>query len=344
MARLTLAPVEPPRRRPRLKEVATLAAVSTMTVTRALNAPHKVAKATRVRVEAIARDLGYTPDLTARGLTLQRTGLVGAVVPLLTNSLIAEIVQGLSDTVARNGFQLLVGATGFSTSGEEAMVRAFLSRRVDAIYLTGISHTSATIAMLRQSRIPCVEGGNLARKPIDMAVGYSSKDAATKVTRYLIDRGYRPLGYIGAWPKDNDRARDRRRGFEAACKSAGIVVDDSMCVETDLDLHAGARAMGMLLDSHPEVRAVFCSADTLAVGAMFEAQRRCIPIPARIAIAGFDDLDIASQVVPALTTLRVPRYEIGRQAGEMICERLAGRTVTTPIVDVGYEFVARLTA
>ena len=173
-------------------------------------------------------DLGYTPDLTARGLTLQRTGLVGAVVPLLTNSLIAEIVQGLSDTVARNGFQLLVGATGFSAAGEEAMVRAFLSRRVDAIYLTGITHTAATIAMLRQSRIPCVEGGNLARNPIDMAVGYSSKDAARTVTRYLIEERYSPLGYIGAWPKDNDRARDRRRGFEAACKSAGIVVDDSM--------------------------------------------------------------------------------------------------------------------
>jgi len=332
------------RRRPRLKEVATLAGVSTMTVTRALNAPHKVAKATRVRVEAIARDLGYTPDLIARGLTLQRTGLVGAVVPLLTNSLIAEIVQGLSDTVAHNGFQLLVGATGFSASGEEAMVRAFLSRRVDAIYLTGISHTSATIAMLRQSRIPCVEGGNLARHPIDMAVGYSSKDAAATVTRYLIERRYCPLGYIGAWPKDNDRARDRRRGFEAACKSAGVPVDDSMCIETDLDLKAGARSMGALLDRHPQVRAVFCSADTLAIGAMFEAQRRRIAIPGRIAIAGFDDLDIASEVVPALTTLRVPRYEIGRQAGEMICNRLAGRAVAAPVLDIGYEFVRRSTA
>jgi LacI family gluconate utilization system Gnt-I transcriptional repressor len=332
------------KRRPRLKEVAKLAGVSTMTVTRALHAPDKVADGTRARVEAVVRKLGYTPDLTARGLTLQRTGLVGAVVPLLTNSLIAEIVQGLSDAVARNGFQLLVGATGFSASGEEAMVRAFLSRRVDAIYLTGISHTPATVAMLRQARIPCVEGGNLARDPIDMAVGYSSKEAAKTVTRYLIDRGYRPLGYIGAWPKDNDRARDRQRGFVAACKSAGLAVDDGWCVETDLDLHAGARAMGTLLDRHPDVRAVFCSADTLAVGAMFEAQRRGIAIPDRVAIAGFDDLDIASEVVPALTTLRVPRYDIGRRSGEMICERLAGRTVPTPVVDVGYEFVARSTA
>ncbi|MEO8135815.1 MAG: LacI family DNA-binding transcriptional regulator [Betaproteobacteria bacterium] len=335
---------EPNQRRPRLKEVAKLAGVSTMTVTRALHAPHKVAEETRLRVEQVVRNVGYTPDLTARGLTLQRTGLVGAVVPLLTNNLIAEIVQGLSDAVARNKYQLLVGATGFSAAGEEAMVRAFLSRRVDAIYLTGITHTAATARMVREARIPCVEGGNLARNPIDMAVGYSSRDAAKMVTQYLIGRNYGPLGYIGAWPKDNDRARDRRRGFAAACKAAGIVVDDSWCIEADLDLHAGARAMGTLLDRHPDVRAVFCSADTLAVGAMFEAQRRRLSIPGDVAIAGFDDLDIASEMVPPLTTLRVPRYEIGRRAGEMICERLTGREVAKSMVDIGYEFVRRETA
>ncbi|MEO8487142.1 MAG: LacI family DNA-binding transcriptional regulator [Betaproteobacteria bacterium] len=332
------------RARPRLTEVATLAGVSRMTVTRALHSPHQVADATRRKIQKIANRLGYTPDLTARGLALQRTGLVGAVVPLLTNSLIAEIVQGLSDALQRHDYQLVVGATGFSARAEEVKVRAFLSRRVDAIYLTGITHTVETIRMLRQSGLPCVEGGNLARQPIDMAVGYSSRDAAGKVARYLIERGYAPLGYIGAWPKDNDRARDRRRGFVAACRSAGLSVDDSLCVETDLDLPAGARAMATLLDRRPEVRAVFCSADTLAVGAMFEAQRRHLAIPGDVAIAGFDDLDIAAQIVPALTTLRVPRYEIGRRAGEMICERLAGREVANAVTDVGYEFVARDTA
>jgi LacI family transcriptional regulator, gluconate utilization system Gnt-I transcriptional repressor len=332
---------ESKRHRPRLKEVAGLAGVSTMTVTRALHAPHMVADSTRARVEAVVRELGYTTDLTARGLSLQRTGLVGAVVPLLTNSLIAEIVQGLSDTLARNDFQLLIGASGFSARAEQAMIRAFLSRRVDAIYLSGINHAPESVRMLRQARIPCVEGGNLARAPIDMAVGYSNKAAAATVTRHLIDRGYRPIGYIGAWPRDNDRARDRRRGFAAACKAAGIPDDETLCIETDLDLIAGGRAMAQLLDRRPDVRAVFCSADTLAVGAIFEVQRRGLAIPADVAVAGFDDLDIASQIVPALTTLRVPRYEIGRRAGEMICERLAGRSVTTPVADIGFSFVAR---
>jgi LacI family gluconate utilization system Gnt-I transcriptional repressor len=224
MARLPVPAAELQRRRPRLKEVATLAGVSTMTVTRALHAPHKVADATRVRVEAIARDLGYTPDLTARGLTLQRTGLVGAVVPLLTNSLIAEIVQGLSDTVARNGLQLLVGATGFSASKEETMVRAFLSRRVDAMFLTGVTRTKATLSMLEHAGIPVVEAGNLTTTPVDMVVGYSNVDAARAMTRYLLQR-YGSVGYIGAFPADNDRARDRRLGYEKAMRAARREVD-----------------------------------------------------------------------------------------------------------------------
>ena len=174
-----------------------------------------------------------------------------------------------------------------------------------------------------------------------MAVGYDNRKAARAVTRHLIRQQYESIGYIGADPKDNDRARDRRLGYEAALKAAKRDVDSSLCVETTLDVDAGARAMATLLDRHPRVRAVFCSADALAVGALFECQRRGLRIPKAVAIAGFDDIPIAAQVVPALSTLRVPRYEIGHRAGTMICDRLAGRPVKERIVDTGYRLVAR---
>ena len=99
--------------------------------------------------------------------------------------------------------------------------------------------------------------------------------------------------------------------------------------------------MATLLERHPNVRAVFCSADAIAVGALYECQRRGYEIPGRIAIAGFDDTSIAAQVVPSLTTLRVPRYYIGQRAGEMIRDRLAGRKLKQRIVDTGYELVRR---
>jgi LacI family gluconate utilization system Gnt-I transcriptional repressor len=331
-------------RRPRLLDVANAAGVSTMTVVRVLRDPQKVAKATRERVRRVLDKTGYVPDLVARGLASNRTSLVAAVIPLLTNSLIAEIMQGLTDALAPADYHLLIGASGFSAPEEETLVRAFLSRRVDAIYLTGIIHTSDTVRMLKRAGIPVVEGGNLTERPIDMVVGYSNVKAASDVTRHLIKAGYRKIGYIGAHPQDNDRARDRRAGYELAFKAARRAVDPSLCVETTLDIDAGAQAMGELLGRHPDVRAVFCSADAIAVGALYECQRRKLAIPRRIAIAGFDDTPIAAQVVPSLTTLRVPRYYIGQRAGEMIRDRLAGKPVKERVIDIGYEFVQRESA
>jgi LacI family transcriptional regulator, gluconate utilization system Gnt-I transcriptional repressor len=328
-------------RRPRLADVAKAAGVSTMTVVRVLREPGKVAAPTRLRVEQVLRDTAYTPDLIARGLASSRSGLLAAVIPVLTNSLIAEIMQGLTDAVVPNGYHLLLGASGFCAAEEEVLVRAFLSRRVDGIYLSGIEHTGGTIEMLKRAAIPVVEGGNLTTRPIDMLVGFSNVNAAREITRYLAQRRYASIGYIGAFPLDNDRARDRRHGYELAMRAARRRVDPVLCVETTLDLDAGARAMATLLERRPDVRAVFCSADALAVGALYECQRRRLAIPSDIAIAGFDDIPIAAQVVPSLTTIRVPRYDIGRRAGAMLCDRLAGRTVRKRIVDTGFELVPR---
>ena len=315
-----------------------------MTVVRVLREPSKVAALTRARVEQGIRDTGYTTDLIARGLASQRSELIGAVIPVLTNSLIAEIMQGLSDTLAVHGYHLLLGASGFSAAEEEVLVRAFLSRRVDALYLSGVGHSPTTVQMLRRAAIPVVEGGNMTDDPIDMLVGFSNVEAARVITAYLVRRRYATIGYIGAYPKDNDRARDRREGYERALRAARRRVDPALCVETTLDIDAGARAMATLLDRRRNVRAVFCSADALAVGALFECRRRGLSIPGDIAIAGFDDIPIAAQVVPALTTIRVPRYDIGRKAGRMLCDRLAGHRVRKRIVDTGFELVPRESA
>lgn len=315
-----------------------------MTVVRVMRHPGLVAARTRERVERVLEQTGYTPDLTASALASRRTRLVAAIVPVLTNSLIAEIMQGLTDVLAENGRQMLLGVSGFSAAEEESLVRAFLSRRVDAIYLTGVIHSQATRQMLAQAGIPVVEGGNLTRDPIDMVVGYSNVEAARTITRYLLRKGYAPVAYIGAHPEDNDRARDRRTGYEAALRSARRRVDTDLCIETTLDIDAGAAAMGALLDRRPDVRAVFCSADALAVGALCECQRRGLRIPQDVAVAGFDDIVIAAQMVPALTTIRVPRYEIGWKAGKALCDRLEGRPVRRKVVDAGYVLVARASA
>jgi len=171
-----------PARRALLRDVAARAGVSAMTVTRTLREAGKVSAKTRARVEAAVRELAYTPDLNARGLASRKSGLVAAIVPLLTNSLIAEIVQGLTDALAERDFQLLIGAAGFDALAEEALIREFLARRVDAIYLTGTCRTAASLRLLQRAGVPVVEGGNLHAGAIDMEVGYSNVNAAMEIS------------------------------------------------------------------------------------------------------------------------------------------------------------------
>lgn len=327
--------------RTRLADVARAAGVSTMTVTRALRDPARVAEGTLQKVQRVLRETGYTPDLLARGLASRRSGLVAVIVPVITNSLIAEIVQGLTNALARDDLHVVLGVSNFDAAEEETLVRAFLSRRVDAMYVSGAVHSPESRRMLAASGIPVVEGGSLADDPIDMAVGHSNLAAAYETTRHLVDRGYDPIGYLGVPLRDNDRARDRLRGYEEALLGAGRTPDPRHRIETTLDIDAGARAMAQLLDVAPRVRAVFCYSDVLAVGAHFECQRQGLSIPADIAIAGYDDLAIAHQIVPPLTSLQVPCYEIGERAGELIRERLAGRPIEQKIVNTGFRLVVR---
>lgn len=332
------------RQRPRLRDVAARARVSTMTVVRVMRAPEKVADATRRRVETVIADTGYTPDLLARGLALNRSGVVAAIVPLLTNSLVAEVIQGLTARLEAAGIHLLIGSSGFSVAREEALVRAFLSRRVDGMFLTGTTHSARTRAMLAAAGIPVVEGGNLTRAPIDMVVGFSNRAAACAVTRHLAGRCAGPIGFVGAQVRDNDRARDRLSGFRATLRALGRPVDPDLVVQTDLEMGAGARAAGTLLDRRPDIGGLLCSADALAAGAVFACQARGIAIPGRLAIASFDDIEIAGLIRPALTTIRVPRRLIGERAGEMILMRLAGSAPSRGTLDVGYELILRESA
>lgn len=327
--------------RSRLEDVAKHAGVSTMTVVRVLREPQKVAPATRMRVEASLDATKYTPDLVARALVSRRSGVVGAIVPTLSNSLIADVVQGMSDELALHERQLMIGASGFSAAREEALVRSFLSRRVDALYLTGTSHTGETVKLLRAAGIPVVEGGNIPETPIDFVVGVSNVDAAESVVKHLIRRYGGSVGFAGGSPVDNDRMRDRRAGYERALRAAGCRVAPVYKVETPISMEGGRGALATLLALAKPPRALFCATDVIAAGAIQECLRRGVRVPEDIAIAGYDDLEIACELVPALTTVRVPRYEIGRQAARLIHSSLTGARPKKTLHQIDYELVVR---
>lgn len=332
------------RLRARMADVARRAQVATVTVSRVLHEPEKVAPATRARVEAAIAELGYLPNLVARSLAAARTGIVAALIPTIDNSLHAEMVQAMDQRCAAAGLHLLIGCTGFSLDTEERLVGAFLARQPEAVYLTGITHTPTARRMLLASGVPVVEVANLPERPIDMAVGYSSYLGAQTMLRYLIERGHRRIGYIYSPVGDNDRLADRYRAYHETLVAAGLFLSEDYRQETALSLSGGAQAIAQLLDRQPSLDAVFCSTDVLAVGVLLECLRRGIRVPAELAVAGFDDLPIAAEIVPALTTVRVPRRRMGELAAELILRRMRGELIDSHIVDAGFELQRRASA
>jgi LacI family gluconate utilization system Gnt-I transcriptional repressor len=330
--------------RPRLADVARDAGVSAMTVVRVLRDPGKVAKSTRERVAASLHKTKYTPDLVARALVSRRSGIVGAIVPTLANSLIAEVMQGMTAELASHEQQLIVGTSAYPARNEEDLVRSFLSRRVDAIYLTGTSHTHETVKLLKASGVPVVEGGNLPQTPIDLAVGLSNFVAAGSVVEHLLARYGTNLGFLGGSTTNNDRMRDRRRGFKKRLARAGAQPDPRYIIEVPISMAGGRTGIGALLALDRPPRAVFCATDVIAAGAVLECRRRAIDVPGDIAIAGYDDLDIASELVPSLTTVRSPRYEIGRKSAQLMHLCLTGNRPQQSIFDLGFVLMARESA
>ena len=315
-----------------------------MTVSRALRDPKIVAPATRSRVAAAVAQIGYVPDLVASSLTSGRSRLVGVIVPTITDSIYAATAAGLSAVLRERGFEILIGDNGYDVKEEERLVAAFLGRRADAIVLSNVVHSEATRQMLARAQIPVVETGNLTSMPIDMVVGFSNRGATAQMMKHLVGRGHRTIGFVGAHRTGNAQASDRHQAYREAVFKYGLTDRAELVVECASDLDAGAQALLHIVDRNPDVSAVFAASEVRAIGAILECQRRGWRVPERIAIAGFNDAGMGAHLVPALTTVRAPRHEIGTRAAEHILDRMDGNAANAHTIDVGYEIVVRASA
>lgn len=326
-------------RRVGIREVARLAGVAPMTVSRALSFPHLVSPETREKVDAAVRLTGYIPNKLASSFSSNHTRTIGAIIPTLRNSVAAAFTDGLRNTLRLHGYHVLLGNSDFEPVDEEALISEFLARRVDGIYLTGSTHTDRTRRMLRDNRIPTVEIASLPEDPIDMAVGFSNFGAAYAVTRMLASQGFRKIALFTTFTRHNERQSERREGFRRAVAEFGLDDDPQLMDEVAMDLKQAALHLRQLLDRRPDIEALFCTGDFIAVGVLLEAQRLGLRVPEDLAIAGFDGMEIADNLNPSLTTVQIPRYEIGARAGTMLLDRINGIRPPQAVVDMGFEIV-----
>ena len=321
------------------EDVARVAGVSHITVSRVINSPDKVAPATRERVQAEIARMGYIPNLLAGGLASRRTRIVAAVVPTIGHSIFAETVRGMSEYLMAHGYQLLLGQSDYSEDIETRLVEAFIGRRVDGLVLTGVQHTAATLQRLKTAGIPVVETWDLTPEPIDMLAGFSNYDAGAAMGDYLVEQGYRRIAFVGG---EDPRGVARLAGLSAALKRHRLRAPIRITASPGSFLQGGREAMVTLLEQHPDVDAAFFSNDVIAAGAVLECDRRKVRIPQDIAIAGFANLDIASEINPPLTTVHVSSHRIGETAARMLLARLGGKdTEADTVSDLGFSIVRR---
>lgn len=284
--------------------------------------------------------MGYLPNSVAGSLKSQRTNLVAAVIPSISHQFLAAMIQGISDVLAEGGFHLALGTSGESLVGEEKVVQTFLTQRPRAMLLHNTAHTDQCRELLLLSGVPVIETGDLPAEPLDSAVGYSNFEAARSMTEYLIGRGYKRTAFVGRAAGFNERTGERLRGYRTAVAEAGLEVREDLIFEATPGIHSGAQVISQLVTSRSDIQAVFFAGDNMAAGAILECNLQGWDVPGKIAIAGYDDSELATKLKPSLTALRVPRYEIGCAIARTALRKMAGEQVERRI-DLGYEICKR---
>ncbi len=321
-----------------LADVARLAGVSPITVSRALRGERAVDVELATRAKAAAEQLGYVPDPAARALATRHGSHVGVLVPMLTNHLFVDLLEAVQRTLRPAGLQTLIGVTHYDPQEEEQLLREQLQHRPAGMLVTGAELSQRATLLLARSGVPCVH--MMALLDATPCVGFSQQAAATAMTEHLLGRGHRRIAFAAA--QLDPRTLQRLVGWRHAMAAAGLA-------DTTLEwlnpapssLALGGRMFEQILRQRPAVDAIFFCNDDLAQGALLAALRLGVKVPDQVAVAGFNDLTGSDQMVPSLTTIRTPRAAIGERAAALLLQLIKGQSGEAQRIDLGFELVER---
>jgi LacI family gluconate utilization system Gnt-I transcriptional repressor len=323
-----------------LDEIAAAAGVSAITVSRALRKPEVVSAAVRERIRIVVEDLGYVPDPAASALASSRSDVIGVLIPSVTNNVFADVLRGIYSVLEAERYRLQLANSRYSTLEEERLLRIFLSQRPAGLIVSGIDQSEASRKLLFRADCPVVQIMETGPDPIEMMVGFSHYEGARAAVTHLVERGYRRIAFLGA--RMDPRTQRRLKGYESVLRGHGLLDDRLIhCTPRASTVQLGCELFADLCDRAPDVDAVFCNNDDLAVGVLFEAQRRRIAVPQSLGICGFNDLEFVAVTNPSITSVRTFREDMGRLAIRMVLAGIAGEPMDEPVVDLGFELIAR---
>lgn len=330
----------PAARTPTLDDVAAHAEVSSATVSRFINNPSVVAPATAERIKTAIEATGYIPNLVAGGLASSRSKMVAVLIPHLVDSIFNDTIEAMVNELAASGLTVMMGLTGLLPGREGEMIRAALSRRVDAIISTG-PLDAVTDALVRRSPALFIQIWDLPDDPPGIAIGFRHRDVGRDIARFLAARGYRRPHVVSA---PGSRAMLRRDGFleEWQAQGGGPVSEAEVSIPTRFAHARRVFADLRRMEEMPDV--VVCGSDYLAQGLIIEAQAAGLRVPDQLAVFGFGNSSIAGDMRPTITTVDIDGSRIAREAIAAIRSRKAGGQPASRSIDVGFRLIARESA
>lgn len=305
--------------RPTIEDVARLAGVSIATVSRCLHNPELVAPTTRDRVLTAVRDTGYNLNAAAQSLRQRRANTVLVVVPDIGNTFFSEILGGIEREASAAGLTMLIGNTGGQRTREDAYVRYLLNGRADGALLLAepkaawfdIPRTNA-----RGVR-PIVTISEVPPQPATTAVMIDNEAAAHAAVMHLVHRGHRRIAHVTG-PASNILTAQRTAGYRRALAEVGLPWQPDLEYPGDFGLPGGRAGFARFQATSPRPTAVFCANDESAMGFIAAAHHAGVQVPRDVSVVGFDDIHFAQAFLPALTTIRQPRAEMGATAMRLL--------------------------
>lgn len=307
--------------------VAKAANVSISTVSRSYNHPELVNPATRKKIDAAVRRLGYIRNRAAQTIHGIRSGTIGLVVPTIDHAIFAEVIQAFSDAVEPYGFTLLVASHGYDLEREYGVLRKFLEHRVDGVALIGLDHSAESYNLIQRQEIPAISIWNYNKASLLPCIGADNRRAGELAARHLVDLGHRDIGMVFPPTTDNDRARDRQEGAMSVLATLPRPTPKEWIIETPYSISDTKEAVTRMLSQSARPTALLCGNDVLAVGAIYAAMRCGLRVPEDISIIGIGDFKGSREMEPGLTTVRLPARRIGELAGKELARLITKESV-----------------